>query len=137
MESSDAGTIAAIVAGLGIFLVIFFALAIFSYVCRWKIFTKAGQEGWKALIPIYSTLIFLDIIKKPRWHFFLYLLFPVSIIILVIHFNELSKAFGKDVAFTIGLLLLSPIFLAILAFGDSKYVYTDNDPLINDIQEFK
>jgi hypothetical protein len=56
MESSDAGTIAAIVAGLGIFLLFFFAFFVFFIICHWKIFTKAGQEGWKSLIPLYIRL---------------------------------------------------------------------------------
>jgi hypothetical protein len=137
MENQSAGSIAAIVAGLSIFFILIFALMIYTYVCRWKIFTKSGQEGWKALIPIYNTLILLDIIKKPRWQIFLYLLFPVSFVILIIHFNELSKAFGKDSAFTVGLILLSPIFFGILAFGDAKYIFAEEDSLINEIQEFK
>jgi len=36
--------------------------------------------------------------------------------------NLLSKSFGKDVGFTIGLILLPVIFYPILAFGDAKYI---------------
>lgn len=35
--------------------------------------------------------------------------------------NMLSKSFGKDESFTVGLVLLNIIFLAILAFGDATY----------------
>ncbi|HPH88503.1 MAG TPA: DUF5684 domain-containing protein, partial [Chitinophagales bacterium] len=65
MESSDAGTIAAIVAGLGIFLLFFFAFFVFFIICHWKIFTKAGQEGWKSLIPFYNAYVQLQITKQP------------------------------------------------------------------------
>lgn len=44
--------------------------------------------------------------------------FVVSIIVL----NDLSRSFGHGVGFTIGLILLSPIFILILAFGSSRYV---------------
>ncbi len=137
MESSDAGTIAAIVAGLGIFLLFFFAFFVFFIICHWKIFTKAGQEGWKSLIPFYNAYVQLQITKQPTiWLLYFFIPF-VNIYFGIKHIHGLSRAFGKDVGFTIGIILLPIIFYPILAFGDSKYVYTDNDPLINEIQEFK
>jgi hypothetical protein len=137
MESSDAGTIAAIVAGLGIFLLFFFAFFVFFIICHWKIFTKAGQEGWKSLIPLYNAYVQLQITKQPTiWLLYFFIPF-VNIYFGIKHIHGLSRAFGKDVGFTVGIILLPIIFYPILAFGDSKYVYTDNDPLINEIQEFK
>jgi len=137
MENQDAGSVAAIMAGLGIFLVFFFAMMIFMVVCHWKIFTKAGQEGWKCLIPFYNTYVQLEIAKQPTIWLLFFFIPVVNIYFAIKHAHGLSKAFGKDVGFTVGLLLLSPIFFAILAFGDAKYVYTNEDPLINEIQEFK
>lgn len=137
METQDAGSIAAIIAGLGIFLLFFFALIIFIVVCHWKIFTKAGQEGWKCLIPFYNTYIQLQITKQPTiWLLYFFIPF-VNIYFAIKHVHGLSKAFGKDVGFTLGLLFLSPVFIAILAFGDSKYVYNESNSLINEIQENK
>ena len=137
MESSDAGTIAAIVAGLGIFLLFFFAFFVFFIICHWKIFTKAGQEGWKSLIPLYNAYVQLQITKQPTiWLLYFFIPF-VNIYFGIKHIHGLSRAFGKDVGFTVGIILLPIVFYPILAFGDSKYIYTDNDPLINEIQEFK
>lgn len=137
MGSSDAGSIAAIVAGLGIFLLFFFAFIVFFIVCHWKIFTKAGQEGWKSLIPFYNAYVQLQITKQPTiWLLYFFIPF-VNIYFGIKHIHGLSRAFGKDVGFTVGIILLPIVFYPILAFGDSKYVYTDNDPLINEIQEFK
>jgi hypothetical protein len=137
MESSDAGTIAAIVAGLGIFLLFFFAFFVFFIICHWKIFTKAGQEGWKSLIPFYNAYVQLQITKQPTiWLLYFFIPF-VNIYFGIKHIHGLSRAFGKDVGFTVGIILLPIVFYPILAFGDSKYIYTDNDPLINEIQEFK
>jgi len=39
---------------------------------------------------------------------------------MIVHL--LSKSFGKDVGFTLGLLFLSIIFYPILGFGDAKYI---------------
>ena len=137
MENNDAGAIAAIIAGLGIFLVFFFAFIIFFIVCHWKIFTKAGQEGWKSIIPLYNLYIQLQIAKQPSiW--LLYFMIPfVNIYFGIKHVHGLSKAFGKDVGFTVGLILLPIVFYPILAFGDAKYVYNENNSLINEIQEIK
>ncbi len=32
-------------------------LAVLSYIAYWKLFEKAGEKGWKALIPYYNTYI--------------------------------------------------------------------------------
>ena len=37
-----------------IFTIIFFA-------AMWKIFTKAGEKGWKAIIPVYNMIILFKI----------------------------------------------------------------------------
>ena len=106
MESSDAGSIAAIVAGLGIFLLFFFAFIVFFIVCHWKIFTKAGQEGWKSLIPLYNAYVQLQITKQPTiWLLYFFIPF-VNIYFGIKHIHGLSRAFGKDVGFTVGIILL-------------------------------
>lgn len=43
------------------------------------------------------------------------------VVIGVILFHKLSKAFGHGIGFTVGLCLLNPIFMLILAFGNSEY----------------
>jgi hypothetical protein len=45
----------------------------------------------------------------------------VNIAVYVYVYYLLAKSFGKSEVFTIGLLLLSPIFFPILAFGDAEY----------------
>ena len=138
MESTNAGSAAAIIAGLGIFFIFFFAIMIFFIVCTWKIFKKAGKEGWECIVPIYNIIVFLDIIKRPRWWILLYFIPLVSFIVAIVNCLDMAKAFGKSSAFGIGLLLLSPIFYPILAFGDSVYILNGSeDLLINEIQEFK
>jgi len=41
-------------------------------------------------------------------------------------FIELSKKFGKDAGFAIGMLVFPPIFLGILAFGKTRYESNDD-----------
>lgn len=103
--------------GIGIML----AFALFLIAAQWKIYEKAGKPGWAVIIPIYNIIILLEIIGKPIWWLFLMLIPGVNIIFSVWATNLLSKSFGKDEAFTVGLILLSIIFYPILGFGSAQY----------------
>lgn len=46
------------------------AIAIIAIVTYWKIFSKANQPGWKAIIPIYNSYIIFKIAWKARWFVF-------------------------------------------------------------------
>lgn len=88
----------------------------------WRIFEKAGKPGWAALIPIYNIIILLEIIGKPWWWLLLMIFVPIGNIIWGIWaINLLSKSFGKNEGFTVGLIFLSIIFYPILGFGTSEY----------------
>ena len=105
-----------------------FVLAIMSLqiISTWKIFVKAKKPGWAALIPIYNTLVLLEILGKPWWFIFLMIFVPVgNFVIAIILMLDLAKVFGKSTAFAIGLIFLSVVFMAILAFGDDRYLGTD------------
>ena len=116
---------------------------ILTLVAYWRIYTKAGEEGWKAIIPIYGTYVLYrftwDI--KMFWImfgcFFCGFLFAltgislfvflgliavlVGVVIDLFQSHALSCSFGHGIGFTLGLLFLTPIFLLILAFGSSEY----------------
>ena len=102
-------------------IVIALILAVVLIVAWWKIFTKAGKPGWAALIPIYNVIVMLQVIGRPIWWIILFLIPVVNIIIEIIVFLDLAKSFGRSTWFGIGLILLNPIFVLILAFGDAEY----------------
>jgi len=91
-------------------------------VALWKVFTKAGQPGWAAIIPIYDWLVLLRVIGRPWWWFLLLLIPFVNIVILIIMMLDLAKSFGRGVGFGIGLILFPAIWGLILAFGSSQYL---------------
>ena len=115
--------------GPAVFLIIIFSLllAAFYVYCAWKIFEKAGKPGWAALIPIFNTLIQLEIVQRPLWWVFLMFVPGVNLIITVIVIFDLAKVFGKDNGFAFGLLFLAPVFVPILALGNA--VYTPRNPV--------
>ena len=88
----------------------------------WKIFEKAGKPGWAAIVPIYNMIVLLEIVNKLVWWIVLMVIPFVNIVIAIIVYVELAKAFGKSAGFGIGMIFLSFIFLPLLAFGDDQYL---------------
>lgn len=112
-----------------VLILIYLAVIVFLIAAQWKIFEKAGKPGWAAIIPIYSTIILLEIIRKPVWWIFMFLIPFVNIYFAIVMVNELSKSFGKDVGFTLGLIFLPFIFYPILGFGSAQYILNSKEDL--------
>ncbi len=120
VNSTNSGWLAG--AALVYFLVVLL-VAIVAIVAHWKIFTKAGEAGWKSIIPIYNVYIILKIIGRPGWWLLLLFIPFVNIIVAIVVALDLAKSFGKSELFGIvGLFIFSLIGYLILAFGDAKYV---------------
>jgi chromate transport protein ChrA len=97
------------------------AFAVLMLAAVWKIFNKAGQGGWKALVPIYGTVVFLRIVERPGWWFLLLCIPVVNLFISLALCIDLARVFGKSSGYAAGLAFLTPIFLLMLAFGDAQY----------------
>ncbi len=55
--SEDAVAAGIIAGGMMTICLISIVLWILMIIARWKIFTKAGEAGWKSIIPIYSDYV--------------------------------------------------------------------------------
>ena len=108
-------------AGSVVLIVVYVAFAVFYLASFWKVYTKAGQPGWAAVIPIYNFIVLMKIVGRPWWWILLFLVPIVNIIVLFIVYIDLAKSFGKSTGFGVGLALLGIIFLPILAWGDATY----------------
>jgi hypothetical protein len=106
----------------------YLALVVFIIASLWKVFTKAGQPGWAAIIPIYNAYVLLQIAGRPGWWLLLYFIPVVNFVIAIIVSIDVAKAFGKGGGFGVGLALLSFIFYPILAFGDATYARPASAP---------
>lgn len=124
---------------------------VLQVVAYWKIFTKAGKAGWLSLIPVVNTWNQIDLSwsRTVAWIWLALtvvtgfmsrntnaaqqngeaytpnmaaaILGLILLVITVVGLYKLAKAFGKGFGFFIGLLLLNPIFMLILGFGDARY----------------
>lgn len=124
--ASSIGTYLLSVAG-SILSSMFVLLFIITLESIWKVYSKAGKSGWAAFVPIYNTIVLLEIIKKPIWWFFLLLIPGVNLIVAIWMTNLLAKSFGKDEGFTVGLILLPIIFYPLLGMSDAKYLYEEEE----------
>ena len=104
-----------------LFLVLIVAVWILAGLAYYGIFKKAGQPAWGAFVPFYNLVLLLKVVGRPAWWLLLFFIPLVNLVIVILVYNDLSKSFGKDVGFTIGLIFLSWIFLMILSFGSATY----------------
>jgi len=125
LMQSDSGNNAAgnaAAAGImGAMGLVWLALLVLMIAALWKIFVKAGEPGWAAIIPVYNLVVMLKIVGRPVWWVVLFLIPFVNLIMGFIVAFDLAKVFGKGAGFALGMIFLFPIFYPILGFGSAKY----------------
>jgi hypothetical protein len=114
-----AGWIAALFSG--VFGLIGLLLALVVIAGFWKVYAKAGQPGWAAIVPIYNVIVLTKLVGKPMWVAILLIIPCTAFIGWIIAALALAKCFGKETGFAIGLILLPVIFVPMLGFGDAQY----------------
>ncbi len=102
-------------------VVVYLVFVIFEIGALWRVFTKAGKPGWGSIIPLYNIYLLCKVAQHSGWWFLLFLVPIVNVIVFIVVWYGVARAFGHGVGFTAGLVLLSPIFLPILGYGSSKY----------------
>lgn len=139
---------AALNAILGIFSTIWLlvlAFFVINIVANWKIFTKANQPGWASIVQFYKSYIAFKIYWGNGWLFLVplvlgllgfipllgTLLVIAGVVINVITQYKKAVAFGQGIGFTIGLVLVSPIFNMILGLGNYQYLGIPQDGYSN------
>ena len=98
------------------------AVGVFFLIAMWKIFTKAGIEGWKSLIPFYNTYLMFEL-AWGKGIMFLCTFIPVAgFVFPLICLYKLACAFGKGTGFAIATVIFPYICLPMIAFGDARYI---------------
>ena len=132
-------------------LIILIALIILLTVAEWKILTKAGEKGWKSLIPFYNIFVSHHIVGMSHTWFIIEVIawiiefvlelvkMPAPVVLAVgiavgiftlvselVHIIKMCSCFGKGTGFKIGMILIPELFMLIIAFGKSEYKKPDH-----------
>ncbi len=140
---SDGSILAILMGSLVAIIVIAIIFWIVEIIAYWRLFQKAGEPGWKSIIPFYNSYIQYKISWGVLWFWVAlicsivgaamstgggaiyvigFILTIIALIVRLVELYRLSKCFGHGIGYTIGLFLLHPIFLLILGYGKSQYV---------------
>ena len=136
---------------MGTYGIVILVLAVIGIATMWRIFTKAGEKGWKSLIPIYNSYVQFEIGWEGSifWTLFLGSIglsiltsllgllgdagviiagiiglgWAIFALVIAVKFSiRMAHRFGKSTAFgVVGLLLFSLIGYLILAWGSADY----------------
>lgn len=116
-----------------IFTIYAYALIALYFVTLPRIFSKAGEEGWKGYVPGYNLFTWLKVIKQPWWWVFFFIpyfsstsigflmegvVFLMAIVMNVTTVRIFNKFTWQD---TLKAILLPHWSLIELAFGDAAY----------------
>lgn len=137
--------------GITLFVFLFVLLAfigILPIADKWKVYGKLGMPGWYSVIPVYADyklcervhrgdegktfLMAYLIVLICSWAFCWVdtvgaLLALAQLVMTIIVLNDMSRAFGKETGYTIGLVIFGFVFWTMLGFGASEPVDSDDD----------
>lgn len=100
----------------------------------WKIFEKAGLEGWKAIIPVYNLYLMIVKIAKLEWWYIILIFIPIVNFFVGIKINmEIAKNFriSSPFLFALGMTFLAFVFYPILGFGEYNFCKEDEAEIID------
>ena len=102
--------------------IISLVIGVIGIIAQCKLFTKAGKAGWISLVPLWNMYTLFEISGMSGWMFLLLCVPFLNFVMLILLWVKIAQAFGKSGLFAVGLIFLCPIFILILAFGNSTYV---------------
>ena len=115
-------------AAVYIYLILSLLITAAIIVGIWKMFEKAGEGGWKSLIPFYNMYILYKISWGNGLLFLLLFLPIIDIVMIIVTPFKTAKAYGLHPLYGVGLLLLPVIFYPVIGLGSSKYIGPDGKP---------
>lgn len=107
-----------------LYYIFFIVAAVAIHAGLWRIFEKAGEKGWKALVPFLNFWVLIQIVGKPRW-WFVWVFIPVAnLVVPFLLLVDICKSFGRDSLGAQTLAMLFPfVYLPYLGFHPrEKYV---------------
>ncbi|GAA4662082.1 DUF5684 domain-containing protein [Arthrobacter cryoconiti] len=115
-------TTASILLGLFLYLLLFVVAFAVAGIMWAGVFAKAGHAKWKAFVPFYNQYILVKIAGRPDSYFWLQFIPYAGLYWSIVTLNGVSKSFGKDSAYTVGLVFIPVVFATMLSYGSAAYL---------------
>ena len=130
----------------GIIIRAVLVIGILYIIGLWKLFKKAGKNGWEAIIPFYNIWILIEISGLNKWYFLIAILGSITttlqidnisynisfltdiasaVVNFFIFYNLAKKMNQEPIGWAIGGLLIKPIIVIIWGLS-GKYTYNPN-----------
>lgn len=160
-STAGAGVAGGLIAGILMFMVviiiIYLVIAILKLIGTWKMLTKAGESGWKSLIPFYNQWTLCKVAGiSPYWVLEIIVVSMINTVLngilgsnvisvilsLIVYANtiyflvilsiSLAKSFGKDTGFGVATVFFSFITYPMMGMGSATYAGPTpiNDPVM-------
>ena len=161
MDYSTAGVAGGLIAGIMMFIVVIIIISLvietLKLIGTWKMLTKAGESGWKSLIPFYNQWTLCKVAGiSPYWVLEMIIVSMLNAVLngilgspvisgilsLIVYANtiyfwvilsiSLAKSFGKDTGFGVATFFFSFITYPMMGMGSATYVGPTpiNDPVM-------
>lgn len=137
----------------GFTLLIFFSvlavlLGLLPVAGKWKVYGKLGLPGWYSIVPVYADYKLCERVHRgdgARTFLMAYLIVLIcswvfcwvdtvgvllalaQLVMNIIVLNDMSRTFGKDAGYTIGLAIFGFVFWTMLGFGASQPVCLNDE----------
>lgn len=140
------------------FIVVGLAILIFYLIGLWKLFQKAGRNGWEAIVPFYNTWVLTEIAGLAWWYALIiifsdifggtnaedslgFILSVCSIVAKFFIFYNISKKLHKDTGFAILMTIFPVIMVPLVGFSssyqfDNKVVVSENGPIGPNVNDY-
>ena len=138
---TDTSGLLGIFGALGAVMVVISIVAsvagLISLISTWMIYKKAGKPGWASIVPIYNTIVLLQIVELPIWYIILFMVPFANIYVMFKIYIELAHKFGKSTGFGVACVFFGIICLPMLAFGKNNvYVGSNTSSMqVNNMQQ--
>jgi hypothetical protein len=87
----------------------------------WKTFSKAGERGWGAIVPIYNVYLMVKAAEKPWYWMLLFFIPPINVILYLYVQWEVGDRFGFGVPGKLVFTVLAPVSYVATGFGSYTY----------------
>lgn len=141
-ETGIGAVVGASVALFIVFLLIIVAFVIAYVIALAKLFKKAGEDSWKAIIPFYNTFILIQIAGLNWWYFLIAISGTILsfagitnlnalcslagyVVNFFIFYNLAKKMHKNPIGYAIGAIFVMPIMTMIFGFSNN-YSYDNS-----------